>query len=160
MSKAVRIDTEALISWMDERGMTKAELSYEIGRSKNCISMVIAKGCMSTTVYDFLVRHFDLPYDAFLLKEETAAAPKKDPTPGPKHNDYWLDLETYPDKLKLTLNFSSCGVDVEVAHAWCCVRGNTEHDLVQAISYAAHMLYKISEQNQFAKRWDREQALL
>ena len=55
---------------------------------------------------------------------------------------YSLSLQVHPDKVFLALYFN----EQEMYHAYSKIKGTEEHDLVQAISYAAHMLYKMSEQ--------------
>lgn len=36
--------------------------------------------------------------------------------------------------------------DQELYAAWSRIKGNTELDLLQAVSYAAHLMYKLAEQ--------------
>lgn len=56
---------------------------------------------------------------------------------------YSLTLQTKPDRVRLAL----CDGDKEIYYAWSKLRGSSELDLAQAISYAAHLIYKFSEQS-------------
>ena len=42
--------------------------------------------------------------------------------------------------------------DQELRSVYSRIKGDTELDLMQAISYAAHMLYKLAEQEALRKR--------
>lgn len=60
----------------------------------------------------------------------------------PPGGRYSLTLQTKPDRIRLAL----CDGGKEIFYAWSKLRGSSELDLAQAISYAAHLIYKFSEQ--------------
>lgn len=103
---------------------------------------------MPRAVYDLIVRLYELPEDIFLPDDEEAEEPA--PVVSTREG-YWVDLQIRANKVCFTLNFSSNGADIEVGHAWSKIKSGRELDLVQAISYAAHMVYKIVEQQNLSK---------
>ena len=52
-------------------------------------------------------------------------------------------MDVRPDRVRLCVKYD--GVEVHRAHA--LIKGDTELDLLQAVSYAAHMIYKLAQQN-------------
>lgn len=85
----------------------------------------------------------------------TVAAPEAAPS-GPKmhipaasaETGWQTRIKVQPDRLCMMVYFN--GVLVE--EGWSRVKGNKELDLMQAISYAAHMVYKNSEQRKLGGR--------
>lgn len=146
MKNYLSIDLDKLKNWMKKNNLTQAEVSEKIGRGKSYISNVIQRKTIHNNAYTMLVKEYGLPYETFLEQEKEQIA-----QPEPKHGGYWVEVQTFPDKVRFQINFSADGTDVEVAHAYSRVRGSTELDLVQAISYAAHMVYKIVEQKTIEK---------
>lgn len=57
-------------------------------------------------------------------------------------------IKVAPDRVCMTVYFNG----VKVVEGWSRVRGNKELDLMQAISYAAHMCYKQTEQKKLGGR--------
>ena len=54
---------------------------------------------------------------------------------------YSVKLDVSPKKVRFAVLFNG----EEIIHAWSSVRGARELDLMQSISYAAHMCYKQKE---------------
>ena len=54
---------------------------------------------------------------------------------------YSVKLDVYPKKVRFAILFNG----EEVIHSWSGIRGARELDLMQSISYAAHMCYKQKE---------------
>lgn len=144
----VPIDVEALDKWIRAQPHTNKEIAANIGKCGTFFSDVKRAGHMKPLVYNLFINTYNLPEGSFIKKEPE---PAKETKPVSKKSGYWTELEVMPDKVNLTLWFSANGADIEVAHAFSKVKGNRELDLVQAISYAAHMIYKIVEQKELGK---------
>lgn len=56
-------------------------------------------------------------------------------------------LDVSPEKVVLHMYFQG----TEICKAYSKVKGTRELDLMQAISYAAHMMYKFAEQKELDK---------
>lgn len=86
---------------------------------------------------------------------KTAPAPEAAPT-GPKMHipaasaelGWQTRIKVAPDRVCMTVYFNG----VQVVEGWSRVKGNKELDLMQAISYAAHMCYKNTEQKKLGGR--------
>lgn len=83
------------------------------------------------------------------------AAPETAPT-GPKihipaasaETGWQTRIKVQPDKVCMMVYFNG----MEVVQGWSKVKGDKELDLMQSISYAAHMCYKIVEQKKLGGR--------
>lgn len=65
--------------------------------------------------------------------------------PEPQEDEGWaLQLDQNDRRLRLTLTWN--GEKYASAGSW--LKGDSDLDFVQAISYAAHMLYKLCEQRE------------
>lgn len=139
----IDIDKKELEKYIRNRPEGVTKCAEMIGRGKTYFHHLFESGRMQENSYEHMCDVFGVPHNQFLRKEEEVEVSTKD--------GYWISLLTKPDRVKVTLYFSSNGADIEVAHAWSKVKGDREVDLVQAISYAAHMCYKIVEQNELGK---------
>lgn len=110
--------------------MTSAGLSRDIGRSDNYIDNCIYRGVMPSNTLDLLSRFLDVNVSDLTNKKYT------------KLTGYSVNLDVNPDKVRLQILFDG----EVVGSAYSKIKGDTETDLMQAISYAAHMIYKFSEQ--------------
>lgn len=88
-------------------------------------------------------------------KPEPVHAPETAPTgpktfiPAPSAELGWQTrIKVQPDKVCMMVYFNG----MEVVQGWSKVKGDKELDLMQAISYAAHMCYKIVEQKKLGGR--------
>lgn len=132
----VKIDTGALRAWIASDGMTLQEVSGRIGRGKSYLANVVARGSMVESAYKMLCNVFCLPADAFI---PAPCAPEK-----PQSTEgYTIGMDVKPDRVRLCVKFDG----EEVHHAHALIKGDTELDLLQAVSYAAHMIYKLAQQN-------------
>lgn len=153
----IAIDNNKLTEWLDSMGKTNYEIALTLGRCPSFFSHVRSAGRMQEAMYSLLCKYYDLPQDALTPDPATAtaqdpAAPQIAATPTTSRIGYWTDTKIYPNKVKFSLMFSEQGVDIEVAHAYSCINGGNELALAQAISYAAHMVYKMVEQKTLDKR--------
>ena len=80
---------------------------------------------------------------------ETAPAGPKMHIPAASAETGWQTrIKVQPDKVCMTVYFNG----MEVVQGWSKVKGDRELDLMQAISYAGHMCYKITEQKKLGGR--------
>lgn len=139
----LKIDGNALKSYVHSQGMKLIDASEKIGRSRNFLSGVCGKGTMLDSAHKLLCETFGLPADSFLIREPGPAAESQKQ----KSDMYWIDLNYSHDRLKVQVMF---GDDVIVgANAY--IKGESQLDFVKAISYAAHMCYKFAEQTTLEK---------
>lgn len=140
-SAYVKINAEAIRRHCVASGYTMADLARRMGRTQSYFSNVLARGSISASAYPLLVSVAGVDHDAFLARE---TPPKTEaqhaPQPGGR---YSLTLQTKPDRIRLAL----CDGGKEISYAWSKLSGSSELDLAQAISYAAHLIYKFSEQS-------------
>lgn len=139
-SAHVKINAEAIRRHCVASGYTMTDLARRMGRTQPYFSNVLARGSISASAYPLLVSVAGVDPDAFLARE---TPPKTEAQhafqPGGR---YSLTLQTKPDRIRLAL----CDGGKEISYAWSKLRGSSELDLAQAISYAAHLIYKFSEQ--------------
>ena len=79
-----------------------------------------------------------------LLKKQAVTPPQKveaEAVSGCETIGYSVKLDVYPKKVRFAVLFNG----EEIMHAWSSIRGARELDLMQSISYAAHMCYKQKE---------------
>lgn len=139
----LKIDGNALKSYVHSQGMALIDASEKIGRSRNFLSNVCGKGTMLDRAHKLFCETFGLPADSFLIREpEPAAESQKQ-----KSDMYWLDLKYSHDRLKVQVMFG----DEVIVGANAYIKGESELDFVKAISYAAHMCYKFAEQTTLEK---------
>lgn len=141
-SEPVKIDPVELKAWVKETGKTQNEISISLGRARNCLANAIYYGEMNLTVFELLTLKYGVDPKRLMKKPEP---PKAQPKPVTKSDaiGYATSINVYPDKIRFAIAFNG----VEIFHAYSKVKGNKEVDLIQAISYAAHMCYKLAEQN-------------
>lgn len=154
--KTVSIDPVKLSALAEKHG-GNAALSELIGRNKYYIRDCIKQEKMGETPFLFLQRTLELPDNALLPDPPKPSLPTVDvlsidvvpaqrATPKPNRRAcYWLDLADNGNHVVLRLMYG----DDELFRAAAKVKGGEgadELNFIQAVSYAAHMLYKLAEQ--------------
>ena len=142
----IEIDTEALSKWIAGTWKTKVELAAEIGRGDGYISRVIKEGKMPKTTYDFMCKTFNLPAGTFIPKPPAPPKPEKPKTvipPASAETGWQTRIKVAPDKVHFMVYFN--GMEVVTGSSWI-KEPRKELQLMQAISYAAHIAYKLMEQ--------------
>lgn len=137
----VKIDRTALRAYLDEHGLTYKAAGELCMRSNSFVNNIFQKGTTSDTGYAALCNGFGVPYGTFKEKEAepvNAAEPEV---------GFTLSLQVKPDRVRVGVNFNGA----EIYNGYSRVNGDTELDLMQAISYAAHMIYKFAEQRVLAE---------
>ena len=126
----VQIDGNSLKSAIKKNNMTSAGLSREIGRGQSYIANCLDRGVMSRYALELLSR--------ILRTNISDLMPKT----GRDTSGFKMNLDVKPDKVYLEVLFDG----QVIGSAYSKIKGQTEVDLMQAISYAAHMIYKFAEQ--------------
>ena len=139
--KRIKVDIQAIKNYIREKGMTQADVCRRIGRSSNFLCS--CTGDMADYTYDLLIRELGAENGAFQKKEK--AAPQEVNRGGGEL--YTLGLDVSPERVVLHMYFQG----TEICKAVSKVKGTREVDLMQAISYAAHMMYKFAEQKALDK---------
>ena len=138
--KRIKVDIPAIKKYIRENGMTQVDVCRRIGRSSNFLYS--CTGDMADYTYDLLIRELGVENGAFQKKEDVQ------PT---KVNNgaglYTLGLDVSPEIVVLHMYFQG----TEICKAAAKIKGTRELDLMQAISYAAHMMYKFTEQKELNK---------
>ena len=138
--KRINVDIPAIKEYLRENGMTQVDVCRRIGRNPNFLCS--CTGDMAEYTYDLLIQVLGVEYGAFQKKEK--AAPQEVNMGGEL---YTLGLDVSPERVVLHMYFQG----TEICNAAAKVKGTREVDLMQAISYAAHMMYKFTEQKELTK---------
>lgn len=144
----ISIDTEELRNWLDSRTETYRELALQIGKGQSYFSGVLKLGEMPEAVYNLFLRIFDLPEGSFKQKPKPVAeAPVKRAhfSDEPIIPGYEMTLQVRPSRIRVGLVYQG----TEVQYQWAEIRGDKESDLLQAISYATHQMYKFAQLKYF-----------
>ena len=136
--KRIKVDIQAIKEYLSENGMTQVDVCRRIGRSPTFLCS--CTGDMAEYTYDLLIQVLGVEDGAFQKK----AAPQEVNRGGEL---YTLGLDVSPERVILRLYFQG----TEICKAASKVKGTRELDLMQAISYAAHMMYKFTEQKELNK---------
>ena len=138
--KRITADIPAIKHYIREKGMTQADVCRRIGRSSHVLCT--CTGDMAEYIYDLLIRELGAENGAFQKKEKEA--PQEVNRVGEL---YTLGLDVSPERVVLHMYFQG----TEIYKSAAKVKGTRELDLLQAISYAAHMMYKFAEQKELDK---------
>ena len=136
--KRIKVDIQAIKEYLRENGMTQVDVCRRIGRSPTFLCS--CTGDLAEYTYDLLIQVLGVEDGAFQKK----AAPQEVNRGGEL---YTLGLDVSPERVILRLYFQG----TEICKAASKVKGTRELDLMQAISYAAHMMYKFTEQKELNK---------
>lgn len=134
----MNIDPERLRNFAAKNGGLK-HISLQLGYSRSYLSNVADCGRMRLSVARQMSTMYGVPEDFFRAREPEkpkAAAPQAGQT------GYALRLQATDKQVFLLLEHDG----EKVGSAYSKRKDNSELALVQAISYAAHMIYKFCEQ--------------
>lgn len=139
--KSVKIDGDKFRAVIAKMGKTQSEVSQELGTSYSYVSRSCTVGEMSETAFNLFCMMYGQNREDLLSKEEETVK-------APEAEGYHLHLNVTP-----TIVTVSCMFGQEVLYIGRSkVKGESELDLMQAISYAAHMIYKAAEQKELARK--------
>lgn len=139
----VEIDTSATRAAVHDSGKTLALLSEEIGRCPSYLSVAFKKGRIPEYAFHRMCVLLGVSECDLLKKQEVAPHPKAgvEAVSGCETIGYSVKLDVYSKKVRFAILFNG----KEIIHAWSSIRGARELDIMQSISYAAHMCYKQKE---------------
>lgn len=137
-SNMMRIDAERLRRFAAKNGGL-AHISRQMGFGETYLSTIIAWQRMRQSTANQLSAMYGVPEDFFRARDtdkQNAAAPQV------KQMGYALRLQVTDKQVFLLLEHDG----EKVGSAYSKRKGSSELELTQAISYAAHMIYKFCEQ--------------
>ena len=134
----VRINPQRFRKWAADQRLCFADISRGIGQTDSYISQCLSRGSIPQRKLELVSRLYGLDIEEVTTVENSVVNTHSD-------QPYTLSLRVYPDKVRVGVNFNG----TELYGAFAGLKGDAEVNLVQAISYAAHMCYKMAEQNHF-----------
>ena len=141
--KLEKLNRSAVLTGIERSGLSMKEVSHRIGRGDTYLSASIRRGVMSASAVPLLAKELDVPQkDLIVHKAEEKTCCAKDAV-----NKYAAQIEVSKTKLHMTLLFGG----KELYSTYSRIKGDSELDLMQAISYAAHLMYKLAEQEELKK---------
>lgn len=146
MSKTamVSINSKVILDALNDRQKTARQVSMDLGRSEAYLSGIVSRKKAPKSMLPILAQVLDIPVNRLTESQH----PKSSLAPEQAAQRYHTEIQVWPDLLRMVLFFG----DQELRSVYSRIKGDTELDLMQAISYAAHMLYKLSEQEALRKR--------
>lgn len=133
-----KFNVEKAAAALEKCGMSSSEVSRRMGRCVNYVTSTLKKGVMPPAALSVFCNLVGVSVD------DLTKAPHSHTVTRPVCQPYGIALDVRKDKLRMALTFG----DQELYAAWSRIKGDTELDLLQAVSYAAHLMYKLAEQNQ------------
>lgn len=141
--KLENLNRSAVLNGIERSGLSMTEVSHRIGRGDSYLSASIRRGMMSAAAIPLLAKELDIPQkDLILHQDEQKTCCAKDAV-----NKYTAQIEVSKTKLHMTLLFGG----KELYSTYSRIKGDSELDLMQAIRYAAHLMYKLAEQEELKK---------
>ena len=130
----VKIDPNAIKDICLQNGKTLGDVSAQLGRSRPYLYTCCKNGSMSASSAKLFCMQFNVPLSKI--------SPKEAVTQEQAAGQFHAEIQVQEDTLQMTL---FCGSDM-IQTAFSKLKGKSSLDLMQAISYAAHMMYKMEEQ--------------
>lgn len=131
-----KFNAEKAAAYLEKRGLSAIEVSRRMGRCNNYVTSTLKKGAMPTAALSMFCDMLGISTD------DLTKAPPSPSVSRPAYQSHGITLDVRKDKLRMALIFC----DQELYAAWSRIKGDTELDLLQAVSYAAHLMYKLAEQ--------------
>jgi hypothetical protein len=137
----VKIDSQKFRNWCANNHHSFKEISEAMGYSDCFISKAVSAGEMPERKFKLFLTLYGEDARTFLPDGEPKIMEPANLQQGP----YSLGLEVKSDRVQVSIYFQG----MELYSAYAGIKGKTELDLIQSISYAAHMCYKMAEQRRF-----------
>lgn len=131
-----KFNAEKATAALEKSGLSAIEVSRRMGRCNNYVTSTLKKGAMPTAALSVFCDMLGISTD------DLTKAPPSPSVSRPAYQSHGITLDVRKDKLRMALTFG----DQELYAAWSRIKGDTELDLLQAVSYAAHLMYKLAEQ--------------
>lgn len=138
----IEIDRNALRDVILASGKNYTQISHELGFSNSYISYVLNTGKMRETSAKLLCYQLNIPLSRIQKKQPVTPQSAASGT-------YTARIDVSGGK---SLNMSLYFGDEKICEAYSKIKGPGKLDLMQAISYAAHMMYKLAEQEELKQR--------
>lgn len=138
----IDIDKNALRDAIALSGRTYAEMSRDLGFSSAYIGSCIKRGSMRESSANLLCYQLNIPISRIQKKQPVTPQSAASGT-------YTARIDVSGGK---SLNMSLYFGDEKISEAYSKIKGQSKLDLIQAISYAAHMIYKLAEQEELKSR--------
>jgi hypothetical protein len=132
----MKINSHELKDHIKKNGLNMSELSRPMQRSPGFVQHVATTGTISEPGYSALCQVLGVDYGAFTEQEVT-----------PVPDVYRLNLVYNDSKVLVQLMKG----DEVVSGAWAIVKEQSDLGFIQAVSYAAHMMYKFAQQDDLNK---------
>lgn len=136
-SKKVSVDPDKVKTWLKNKGLTAAQVSTASGKSERYLSNCLQNREIPLTQVQLLEALYRLKVD-----DIAQTAPPEETSKSKNCAGYQVAVNVYPQAVKFTILFEG----KQIQCAWSRIKDNSEVSLFQAISYAAHMCYKLREQ--------------
>lgn len=133
----VKIDPDAFKAWLQDNGHRMNQLSMDLGKSASYLSGAICRGEIASQTLQLLALKYGLDPKDVMERPHKAQEP----------TGFSLDLMVKPDRVRVAVMHNGN----ELYSAFAKINGETETKLMQAISYAAHLCYKLAEQKELRK---------
>lgn len=131
-----KFNAEKATAALEKSGLSAIEVSRRMGRCNNYVTSTLKKGAMPPAALSVFCDMLGISTD------DLTKAPPSPSVSRPAYQAHGITLDVRKDKLHMALTFG----DQELYAAWSRIKGDTELDLLQAVSYAAHLMYKLAEQ--------------
>ena len=137
--KKVSVDPDKVKTWLKNKGLTAAQVSTASGKSERYLS-----NCLQHREIPLTQVQLQLLEALYGLKVDDIAqtAPPEETSKSKNCAGYQVAVNVYPQAVKFTILFEG----KQIQCAWSRIKDYSEVSLFQAISYAAHMCYKLREQ--------------
>lgn len=142
-AKRVKIDPQKFKNWCAKNGVTYKNVSENLGCYDSFISRVVASGEFPERKFTLFLSRYNEDEHTFLPdKAEAAKEYNRQDSTG-----FSMGLIVKPNKVRVSIQHDGN----ELYGAYAGIKKNDTVSLIQAISYAAHMCYKMAEQQNFEK---------
>lgn len=138
----VNINSKAILDALSTSHQSARQGSMGMYRSETYLSGIIRCKKMPKSMVPVLADALGIPASRLTEPELDKRSPKQ------AAKRYHAEMEVTSDRLHMVLLFG----DQELYSTYSRIKGNTELDLMQAVSYAAHMMYKQAEQEALKKQ--------
>lgn len=138
------INAKALERILKEKNLQNAEVGVQIGHSDRYISQVLASGKMAGSAMKLFCLLYGVPESELLPSTDNELSESE------KATTYIATFSVRGGGKKLTMNLrDGYGNPLYTTHS--LIKDNNHTELMQAISYAAHMAYKLAEQKEMGE---------
>ena len=140
--KIIQLDSNATRDAISESGKNFSQVSRDLGYSDAYVSYCIKAGRMKEAAAKLLCYQLNIPLSRIQKKQATTPQTAAS-------GSYTARIDVSGGK---SLNMSLYFGGEKVCEAYSKIKGPEKLDLMQAISYAAHMMYKLAEQEELKSR--------